>query len=90
MAGTGTTGEPDPTTEPGLKEPLARLTFLLIKEMPTNSIISTSKMMVEGWYKMLNPGATPALKIQPELTFGALFTSSKTFDDDYYYLMGFF
>lgn len=58
-----TTGEPDPTTDPGLKELLARHIFLLIKEMPTNSFNSTSKMTVEGWYKMLDTGTTPAPKI---------------------------
>lgn len=80
MAGMGTTAEPDPRTDAGLKEPLVRLIFLLTKEMPANSFISTSKMTVEGWCKILDTGATPAPKTYPELTFGALFTSSKTFE----------
>lgn len=80
MAGMETTAEPDPRTDAGLKEPLVRLIFLLTKEMPANSFISTSKMTVEGWCKILDTGATPAPKTYPELTFGALFTSSKTFE----------
>lgn len=34
---------------------------------------------------MLDTGATPAPKTYPELTSGALLTSSKTFDDNYDY-----
>lgn len=39
---------------------------------------------------MLETGATPATKTYPELTFGGLFTSTKTFDDDVYNHYGVF